>query len=288
MILELLIDGLAVGSIYALVSMGLVLVFQATGTLNFAHGDIMMISTFVAYALLVQLGLPFIVAIPVALCFAAVVAMLSERLVVRRLVGGSGPAIIMGTLGISYILQGIASGVWSDDIFAFPKIFKGNFIMLGDIRLVPQNIGVVVSTIVIIVVLHLFLTKTKIGTGLRALTQNRVAASLMGVRVTRMYTLAWAIGGLLAAIAGVLLAPTLFLSTGMSEITFTAIMCAIIGGFGKIYGAVIGGYLVGIFSSILPVYIPTELQAIVPFILLMIVLFLKPTGLLGKKTIKKV
>jgi branched-chain amino acid transport system permease protein len=288
MILGLVIDGLAVGSIYTLVSVGLVLVFQSTGALNFGHGDFMMISTFVAFALVVQLRLSFAVAIPLVLVFSAVLGMTSERFVVRRLMSGSRAAIIMATLGIGYVLQGIASGIWTDDIFVFPSIFPGRYITIGTVRVAPQSVGVVITTVVIIALLHLFLTKTRIGTGLRALTQNREAAALMGVRVTRMYALAWAIGGMLAAVAGVLLAPTLFLSTGMSAITFTAIMCAIIGGFGNIYGAVIGGYLVGVVSSVVPVYIPTDLQAIVPFALLMIVLFIRPTGILGKKTIKKV
>ena len=147
---------------------------------------------------------------------------------------------------------------------------------------------IIVSTIIIISILYLFLNYTKIGTGLRALTQNKTAATLMGVRLRRMYSLSWAIAGMLAAFAGILLAPTLFLSTGMGSITFTAIIAAIIGGFGNIFGAVIGGYLLGVLQSVIPFYIPTELQGIIPFVLLIVVLFLKPTGILGKKTIKKV
>ncbi len=288
MFVELFIDGLSVGSIYALVSVGLVLVFQSTRALNFSHGDFMMISTFVAYALVVQFGVPFLFAIPVVLGFSALLGVVVERFVIRRLMSGSMPAIIMATLGIGYMLQGTASTIWTDDIFAFPRLFPGRFVNIAGVRVTPQSIGVVVTTILVMATLHLFLTRTKLGTGFRALTQNRTAAALMGVPITRMYALAWAIGGVLAAIAGVLLAPTLFLSTGMSEITFTAIMCAIIGGFGKIYGAIIGGYLVGIFSSILPLYIPSDLQAIIPFVLLMVVLFIRPTGILGVKTIKKV
>ena len=110
----------------------------------------------------------------------------------------------------------------------------------------------------------------------------------MGIKLTRVYSLSWALGGILAAFAGILLAPALFLSTGMGGITFTGIIAAIIGGFGNMFGAIIGGYLLGILSSVLPLYIPTELQGIIPFVLLMLVLFIKPTGILGKKTVKKV
>ncbi|RKX87650.1 MAG: branched-chain amino acid ABC transporter permease, partial [Spirochaetes bacterium] len=236
MLFSLFLDGLAVGSVYALVAVGLVMLAQSTGTLNFAHGDIMMFSTFVGYALLVQLKLPFLVSLLGALLFAALFCMIVERFVIRYLVGGSMAAVIMATLGIAYILQGTAKNIWSDDIFRFPEFFPGGYIRIGSASITPQSFGVIISTLVIITLLYFFLNKTKAGTALRALTQNREAATLMGIRVTRMYSLSWAIAGMLAAFAGVLLAPRLFLSTGMGSITFTGIIAAIIGGFGNIYG----------------------------------------------------
>jgi branched-chain amino acid transport system permease protein len=288
MIFSLVIDGLSVGSVYALVAVGLVMLAQSTGTLNFAHGDFMMFSTFVAYALLVQLRLPFVVALLGAVGVGAFIGFAVQKLVIRKLIGGPMAASIMATLGIAYILQGIAKNIWSDDIFRFPEFFPGGYVQFGSARISPQSIGVIASTIVVISILYLFLNKTRVGTALRALTQNRQAATLMGIRVTRMYALSWALGGILAALAGILLAPALFLSTGMGAITFTGIIAAIIGGFGNIYGAIIGGYILGIVSSVLPLFIPTELQGIIPFVLLMLVLFIKPTGIIGKRAVKKV
>lgn len=288
MIFSLLIDGLSVGSVYALVAMGLVMLAQSTGTMNFAHGDFMMFSTFVAYALLVQFKLPFALALAGAMIFAALLGFAVERLIIRRLVGGPMAASIMATLGVAYILQGIAKDIWSDNIFRFPEMFPGDYIQVGPARMSPQSIGVIVSTLAVISLLYLFLNRTKAGTALRALTQNRQAALLMGVRVSAMFSVSWVVGGVLAALAGILLAPTLFLSTGMGGITFTGIIAAIIGGFGNIYGAIIGGYILGVVSSILPLFIPTELQGIIPFVLLMIVLFIRPTGLIGKRVVKKV
>lgn len=288
MIFSLVIDGLSVGSVYALVAVGLVMLAQSTGTLNFAHGDFMMFSTFVAYALLVQLHLPFVVALLGSMACAALIGLTVERLIIRKLIGGPMAASIMATLGVAYILQGVAKNVWSDDIFRFPEFFPTKLIQIGSAKISPQSLGVIVSTIIVISILYLFLNKTKTGTALRALTQNRQAATLMGIRVTRMYALSWALGGLLASMAGILLAPALFLSTGMGGITFTGIIAAIIGGFGNIYGAIIGGYILGVFSSVLPLFIPTELQGIIPFVLLMLVLFIKPTGIIGKRTVKKV
>lgn len=288
MIFALFVDGLAVGSIYALVAVGLVMLVQSTATVNFAHGDMMMFSTFVAYALLAQLELPYWVAALGAIACAAILGALAERLVIRRLLGGPLASSIMGTLGIAYILQGTAKAIWSDDIFRFPEFFPGEFVRIGSAQISPQSLSVIVITVVIISALYFFLNYTKTGTGLRAMTQSREAARIMGIRVTRMFSISWAIGGVLASIAGLLLAPTLFLSTGMGSITFTGIIAAIIGGFGNIYGAIIGGYLVGILTSILPLFISTDLQGIIPFLLLMVVLFIKPTGILGKRVVKKV
>ena len=288
MLFPLFLDGLAVGSIYALVAIGIVMLVKSTGTLNFAHGDFIMMSTFVAYALLVQLKLPFFVAIIGSVLFAAGLGIVTERLIIRRLIGGRIASIIMATLGVAFVLQGIAKIIWTDDIFRFPAFFTGDFIKIGTALIPPQTLGVIISAVVIMTILHFFLNFTKAGTGLRALTQNRAAATLMGIRVTRMYSLSWALAGMLAAFAGILLAPNLFLSTGMGSVTFTGIIAAVIGGFGSIYGAIIGGYLIGVLSSVLPVYIPTELQGVIPFVLLMVVLFIKPNGILGKKTVKKV
>ncbi len=288
MIFSLVVDGLSTGSVYALVAVGLVMLAQSTGTLNFAHGDFMMFSTFVAYAILVQWHLPFSVALLGAMAAGALIGVGVQQLVIRKLIGGPMAAAIMATLGVAYILQGVAKNIWSDDIFRFPEFFPGDFVQIGSARISPQSIGVIVSTIVVISALYLFLNRTKAGTALRALTQNRQAAALMGIRVGRMYALSWAVGGVLAALAGILLAPALFLSTGMGGITFTGIIAAIIGGFGNIYGAIIGGYILGVFSSVLPLFIPTELQGIIPFILLMLVLFIKPMGIIGRRTVKKV
>ena len=288
MLFPLIIDGLAVGSVYALVAVGLVMLVKSTGALNFAHGDFMMFSTFVAYALLVQFGLPFWVALTGSLAFAALLGVVVERLVIRKLMNGPMSGIIMGTLGMAYILQGTAKIIWTDDIFKFPEFFPGDFVNIGTAIISPQSIGIIVSALIIITCLYLFLNKTKVGTSLRALTQNKMAATLMGIKVTRVYSISWAVGGILASFAGILLAPSLFLSTGMGGITFTGIIAAIIGGFGNMFGAIIGGYILGIFSSVIPIYIPTQLQGIIPFVLLMLVLFIKPTGILGRKKIKKV
>lgn len=288
MIYSLLIEGITVGSIYAIAAIGFVMLFRSTGSINFAHGDTMMLSTFVAYALLVQFRLPLIIAIFGTLLFAGLLGIIVEKVIIKPLIDKSHSGVIIATLGLAFIFQGVAGIIWSDNVYPFPKIFEGDLIYIKDIAITPQSIGIVISSVIIISLLYFFLNHTKIGTGLRAVTQNKEAAALMGIKLSSMYSISWAIAGVLAAIAGLLLAPTLFLSTGMGSITFTAIIASIIGGFGNIFGAVIGGYLLGILQTVLPLYIPTELQDLIPFVLLMLVLFIKPTGILGKRTIKKV
>jgi len=224
----------------------------------------------------------------VTLAVAALIGMGVERVVVRPIIKSSGIAVIIATLGLASILQGVASIVWRDWVYPFPSLFEGTPLRLGSIAVTPQTLGILLSTIAIIGLLFVFLNFTKIGTGLRAVTQNPVAATLMGIRLGRMYSLSWAIAGALSAVAGILLAPRLFLSTGMGSITFMAIAATVIGGWGNLFGAVVGGYLLGILQTILPLYIPTKLQGLIPFALLLLVLVVRPTGVTGGRRVMKV
>lgn len=289
MIYSLIIEGLAIGSIYSLAAIGIIILIKTTGTINFAHGDFLMVSTFIAYILLVNLGFPIVVVILITILFAAILGITTERVLVRPLINRSQEAIIIATFGLSYVLQGIASILWTDSIFSFPKIFKGNPINITrDVIVTPQYIGIIITSIVIIVIFYIFLYKTKIGKGLRAISQDKVAAVLMGIKTKRMFSISWAISSILAAIAGILIAPTLFLNTGMGSIVFIAIIASILGGVENIFGAIVGGYVLGLAQTVIPLYIPTRLQSLIPYGLLILILLIKPTGILGRKEEKKV
>lgn len=284
---SLAVEGLAVGSIYSLVAIGFIMLFKTSGSINFAHGDQMMFSTFIAYTLLGRLHLPYYAMVVLTLLFAVLTGILVERVIVRPIISKSPIAVIIATLGLASILQGVASLVWRDFVFPFPPTFPGEPLRVGTVAITPQSLGILVSTMVIISLLFVFLNYTKMGTGLRAVTQNPVAAKLMGIRLGRMYSLAWGVAGALSALAGILLAPRLFLSTKMGSITFMAIAATVIGGWGNLFGAVVGGYLLGFMQTVLPMFIPTKLQSIIPFALLLFVLILRPTGITGTRRVTK-
>jgi branched-chain amino acid transport system permease protein len=288
MFFSLLIEGIAVGSIYSLVAVGFIILVQTTDVVNFAHGDLLMFSTFIAYLMIVQLGLPTLVGIGITIIFAALAGVLIEKVLIKPIIDRSHEAVILATLGLAFILRGFAAILWSDKVYPFPRLFKDNDFFIGELRVDPQNIGIIVAAIVIISVLYIFIKFTKVGTGLRAVNQNKQAAQLMGIPLNRVFSIAWAIGGAMAAIAGILLAPRIFLSTNMGHLTFIAIIACIIGGFGNLFGAIIGGYLLGILQTVLPLYIPQRLQGLIPYALLIIVLFVRPTGILGRVITKKV
>ncbi len=289
MIYSLIIEGLAVGSIYTLTSIGIIILLKTSGVVNFAHGEFLMVSAFVAYILFVNIGIPFIIAILITILFAAMIGIVTERVIARPLIDKSQETIIIATFGLSFIVQSIASVLWTSSLFAFPTIFKGNPIKITkDVIVTPQYIGIIVTSIIIIVIFYLFLYKSKIGRGLRAVSQNKTASILMGINIKRMFAISWAISSILAAIAGILIAPTLFLSTSLGSIVFVAIIASILGGVENIFGAIVGGYLLGLFQTILPLYIPTRLQSLIPYVLLILILLIRPTGILGKKEEKKV
>ena len=288
MFFSLLIEGIAVGSIYSLIAVGFIILVQTTDVVNFAHGDLLMFSTFIAYMLIVQTGLPTLVAIGMTIIFAALMGVLIEKVLIKPIIDRAHEAVILATLGLAFIFKGLAAIFWSDKVYLFPRLFKDNYFSIGELRIDPQNIGIIVAAIVIISVLYIFIKFTKVGTGLRAVSQNKQAAQLMGIPLNKVYSIAWAIGGAMAAIAGILLAPRLFLSTNMGHLTFIAIIACIIGGFGNLFGAIVGGYLLGILQTVLPLYIPQRLQGLIPYALLIIVLFVRPTGILGKVITKKV
>ncbi|MCX7028432.1 MAG: branched-chain amino acid ABC transporter permease [Spirochaetes bacterium] len=282
MIFSLLIDGLSVGSVYALVAVGLVMLAQSTGTMNFAHGDFMMFSTFVAYALLVQLKFPFALALIGAMVFASLLGFTVERLIIHHLIGGPMAASIMATLGVAYILQGIAKDIWSDNIFRFPETFPGDYIQVGPARMSPQSIGVIASTLIVISLLYLFLNKTKAGTALRALTQNRQAVLLMGVRVSRMFSISWIVGGVLAGVAGVLYSYAIkYLEVGyFSNMGLSFFLILVVGGIGRVYGPLFGS----VFLTLLPQLLGgkfSQQMSLVYGIILVVFVLAAPKGFYG-------
>ena len=289
--LDNLINGLSLGSIYAIIALGYTMVYGIAKMLNFAHGDVIMIGAYVAFCGLQYWGLPPVLAIVVSMIACTVLGVTIEGLAYRPLRQAASLAVLITAIGMSYLLQNTALMIWG----ANPKSFPTTFINSVSIRLGRLNISIatlitIFANIVIMVSLTLFTAKTKMGKAMRCVSEDRGAAELMGINVNRTISVTFAIGSALAAIAGVLLCssyPILQPTTG-SMPGIKAFTAAVFGGIGSIPGAMLGGVLLGVIEIFGKAYISTELGDAIVFAVLIVVLLVKPTGLLGRPIREKV
>ena len=289
--LDHLINGLSLGSIYAIIALGYTMVYGIAKMLNFAHGDVIMIGAYIAFCGLQYLGIPPVLAILLAMLFCTLLGVTIEGFAYRPLRQATSLAVLITAIGMSYLLQNVALMIWG----ANPKSFPTTFINSGNIRLGQLNISsatliTILANVVIMVTLTLFTSRTKLGKAMRCVSEDRGAAELMGINVNRTISLTFAIGSALAAIAGVLLCssyPLLQPTTG-SMPGIKAFTAAVFGGIGSIPGAMLGGILLGVIEIFGKAYISTELGDAIVFAVLIIVLLVKPAGLLGKPMREKV
>ena len=287
-ILHVAVSGLATGSIYALMALSLVIVYNATRTLNFAQGEMLMLSTFVAWAAYRALALPLPVVLVVAVVAAAALAYVIERLVIRRAISATHWDVLIITLGLSLMLRAGAGIAWTHDEFAFPSFFSNRPVALGPVKVAPVSLGILGASLALMLALYLLFTFTRFGRAMRAVAQNQRAARLMGISVERAYSASWILAAVVGAIAGVLVAPVVFLSSKMGLIVINGFTAAVIGGFGSMPGAVVGGMLLGVIENLAPLYLPSGIRYSVPFLVLIAILLIRPAGLLGQVERRKV
>ena len=287
MVFQLLVNGIATGSIYALVALGLTLIYNATEHVNFAQGELVMFSTFVCFTLLKK-GLPFAAAIPLTVLFSILFGALIELLFIRPAMDSPHFNVFIITLGLSMALKSLAGMIWSHDEFVFPPFLSTDPIHILGISITPLSIGMILFSLMAMLIFYVFFKFTKLGTAMRAVCQSHLASFLVGINVYRVFSLTWVISSVLSAIAGILMAPVLLLSTEMGMVVIPAFAAAILGGWGSIPGSVIGGLLYGIIDNFAPVIFPSEIKSMVPFLVVIAVLIIKPTGIMGKRRIKKV
>ena len=287
-LVHVVVSGLATGSIYALMALSLVIIYNATRTLNFAQGEMLMISTFVAWSVQRGLGAPLLVAVAVAVAAAAVLALVFERLVIRRAVSATHWDVLIITLGLSLVLRSVAGLTWSHDEFPFPAFFDSRPVVLGPFRVAPVSLGIIGASLVLMLALAALFRWTRLGRAMRAVAQNQRAARLMGISVERVFSLAWVLAAAVGAIAGVLVAPVIFLSSKMGLIVVNGFTAAVLGGFGSMPGAVLGGMVLGVLENLAPLFLPTGIRYSVPFIVLIGILLVRPAGLLGRVEQRKV
>lgn len=289
--LDHLINGLSLGSIYAIIALGYTMVYGIAKMLNFAHGDIIMVGAYVAFCGLQYWGVPPVLAILLAMVVCTLLGITIEGLAYRPLRQATSLAVLITAIGMSYLLQNIALMIWGANPKSFPTTFiNSTSLHLGKLNISSATMITILVNIVIMVALTLFTSKTKLGKAMRCVSEDRGAAELMGVNVNRTISLTFAIGSALAAIAGILLCssyPILQPTTG-SMPGIKAFTAAVFGGIGSIPGAMLGGVLLGIIEIFGKAYISTELGDAIVFAVLIIVLLFKPAGLLGKPMREKV
>ncbi len=294
--LNYLISGISLGSVYAIIALGYTMVYGIAKMLNFAHGDIIMVGGYAAFCAGTYLGWPVPLAILFSMMICTILGIVIEKLAYKPLRNATSLAVLITAIGVSYLLQNLALLIWTSNPKAFPNMV--NFIpsiVLGKnsdnpITISSTTIVTIAASIIIMVALTLFTGKTKMGKAMRAVSEDKGAAQLMGINVNATISVTFAIGSGLAAIAGVLLCsayPTLMPTTG-SMPGIKAFTAAVLGGIGSIPGAMLGGILLGILEKFAQAYISTQLSDAIVFAALIVVLIVKPTGLLGKKMTEKV
>lgn len=285
-----IISGLAIGSVYAVIALGYTMVYGISKMLNFAHGDVIMVGAYISFCAVSYWHMPPIVGVILAMAFCTVLGVLIERLAYKPLRGVGSLAVLITAIGVSYFLQNAALLIFGSAPKVFTSVFKGDPFTLGELVITRETVFTLIVCIVIMVGMWLFTQKTKIGKAMRAVSEDNNAARLMGINVDSTISLTFLIGSMLAAVAGILLCssyPMLMPTTG-SMPGIKAFTAAVFGGIGSIPGAMIGGLLLGIIEIFARAYISTELSDAIVFGVLIIVLLVKPTGLLGKKVREKV
>ena len=297
--LNFLISGISLGSIYAIIALGYTMVYGIAKMLNFAHGDVIMIGAYVCFFAVTKNNLPPAVGVLLAVVVCTVLGMVIEKLAYKPLRSAPSLAVLITAIGVSYFLQNAALLLWTPNPKIFPNIFarhvdgktvNGFQLFNGQLRISYVTVVTIVACIVIMVALTLFTGRTRIGKAMRACSEDKGAAQLMGINVNTTISITFAIGSGLAAIAGVLLCsayPTLVPTTG-SMPGIKAFTAAVFGGIGSIPGAFLGGIMLGIIEILAKAYISTQMSDAIVFLVLIIVLLVKPAGLLGKKISEKV
>ena len=281
-VFQLALNGMAIGAIYALVALGLVLTYKATEVLNFAHGDVLMASSFVGWGLIVGLGWPFWLAAPCTVLLAAALSWVIDARVMRLIVGQPQFASVMLTIAIAFMLRGLVSMAFGPESRTYPTPWTGQKTSLGAIVVSDLNLVIVAAALLITLVLFWFLKKTALGVAIQAASQNQLAAYLSGIRVKRLTSLVWAISGAIAAVCGLLLAPIALVDIGLWIVVLKALAAVVLGGFGSVPGAIVGGLLLGLIEQFAGVYLPDGFKDAMAYVVLIGVLILWPRGLLGE------
>jgi len=289
-VLQLLLAGVAQGCVYALVALGFVLIYKATETVNFAQGDLMMLGGFFALTASVIMGWPYWATILFAVAAMAAVGMLIERIVLRPVLGQPAFTVVMLTIGVGYVLRGVVTMIpgWGTDTYTFPTPFADGTFKIGEVIIAVQQVAVIVMTAALVSVLYVFFRYSKLGVAMQATSQNQLAAAYMGIPVRRVNMMIWGLSAGVAAFAGILLAPVTFVHSNMGFIGLKAFPAAVVGGFGSVPGAIVGGLIIGVVEALAGFYMAEGFKDVAAYVVVLLVLMVRPSGIFGETVTKKV
>ena len=289
-VLQLLISGIAQGCIYGLIALGFVLIYKATETVSFAQGELMMLGAFGGLAGMTMLGFPFWLAILSSILAMAVFGVLLERLVIRPILGQPAFSIVMLTIGIGYVARGLITMIpgIGTETHTLPVPYKDQIWKVGGLVLNVEQMAVIGVTAVLCALLFALFRYSKLGIAMQASSQNQLAAYYMGIPVKRLNGIAWGLAAAVAAVAGLLLAPITFVHANMGFIGLKAFPAAVVGGFGSLPGAIVGGLIIGVIESLSGFYLPNGFKDVAAYVMVLIMLMVKPNGLFGENLRKKV
>ena len=288
--LQLVISGIAIGCIYGLIALGFVLIYKATETVSFAQGDLMMLGAFGGLAGMTMLGFPFWAAVIAAIIAMGLFGVLLERIVIRPILGQPAFSIVMLTIGIAYVARGLITMIPNigTETHTLPVPYKDQIWKLGALVLNVEQMVVIAATAILCAGLFAMFRYSKLGMAMQASSQNQLAAYYMGIPVKTLNGLVWGLAAAVAAIAGLLLAPITFVHANMGFIGLKAFPAAVVGGFTSLPGAIVGGLIIGIVESLSGFYLPAGFKDTAPYVVVLIMLMVKPNGLFGEKLRKKV
>jgi len=288
--LQLLISGVAQGCIYGLIALGFVLIYKATETVSFVQGDLMMLGAFVGLAMMTVLDFPFWITVISVILGMGLAGIALERMVIRPILGQPAFSIVMLTIGIGYVLRGLVTmvPVIGTETHVLPVPYKDAIWTFGTLVVNVEQIVVIVFTALLCGVLFAVFKYSKVGIAMQATSQNQLAAYYMGIPVKTLNGLVWGLAAAVAAIAGLLLAPITFVHANMGFVGLKAFPAAVVGGFGSLPGAIVGGLVIGLVESFAGFYAAEGWKDIAPYIVVLIMLWLKPNGLFGSSLRKKV
>jgi len=286
--LQLTLTGLTNGAILALAALGFVLIYKASDVINFAQGEFLLIGAYLIYAMMVQFGLHWTLGMVITLLIAILLGVLIERLILRPMIGEPLISVIMVTIGLSSLLRAVVSTIWGNLPQAFPSFIPTQAVQILGAKVGADRLWAIGIAMLMLLVFNLFFSKSKEGIAMRAVADDQTAALSMGISVSHIFAWAWALAAVSAAIAGALVANIVGVGPELSNFGLRVFPVVILGGLDSIPGAIIGGIIIGLLEAYTGGYIGQGLNQVLPFIILILILMIRPYGLFGKEIIERV